>query len=106
MRAVFGLVMAAAPAACAQFPEPLPPAGSAAQDTVFSLAPGGRVNIPTGAPSTGAQSEAPGRDWPTFRVCRTDETPDGIILVIGPLDRVGPRHPDIRRIKVAPILEE
>lgn len=97
MRAVFGAVMAAALAACVQVPQAGPPAGIAAEDTVFNVAPGARISIFTGAPSDSAQ-----RDWPTFRICRTDATSGGVTVVIGPLDRDGPRHPSIRHIEVAP----
>jgi len=104
MRTFSGLAAIVILSACAQVPSPSLSAGlaeSVSDATVFSVPPGDRVNIFTGA-SAETVRDAPPRDWPTFRVCRAADSEGDVTLAIGPLDQLGPSHPAIQRLDVAP----
>lgn len=109
MRTGFGLAAAAAIlAGCAQVPAPslTGDAGAMAaaailDETVVSIAPGAHVKLFIGG-SESIDRETPKPDWPTFRVCRTDASPLPVTLLTGPLNRVGPRHPEVRHLSIAP----
>lgn len=68
----------------------------------FRVTAGARVNIFTGALDSD-QPEPSGQTWPTFKVCRaTDADQAPVTLVVGPIERLGPQHPGIRRLAIAP----
>ncbi|MFN3312146.1 MAG: hypothetical protein ACK46Q_01595 [Hyphomonas sp.] len=107
MRTWFGLAAAAILAGCAQVPAPsltgdagTKAATAMSDEAVFSLAAGARVTLFTGAYGS-VDRETPERDWPTFRVCRTDASPVPVTILTGPLNMVGPRHPDVRHLSIA-----